>query len=386
LIHTNLLSNGYPPHHPGIRMINSSNILIDNIYVYYSTKGVAVQNCTDIEIKRSGMFGCNDGIYVQGRDVAIENCILRVNKENGILINLSSNIDINNVISDGNTAILGVTSGIHIVDSNDVQIRNATCSLNYGYGILVEPSVSSIIMERIEVIDCYIDSNNNGVVMKNIRFATVKNTLMQHNTNGLYLTSSDSFDIIDCNFYKNTYGAFLSYSSDLLIERSEFNWNENGIYLDSTNNSTIFGCLMTNGTWHAITVDSWLELGPPSSNNTIYHNEFRDNGPRGTQVMDNGKDNSWYDSLIGNIWHDHWGPDENNDTIVDEPYMIDGLANASDPFPRALEKEYPIDLGPGGYLVEEGKKIGDYYWIIFGASGILMLFLSIFILLRKWAE
>lgn len=386
LIHTNLLSNGYPPHYPGITITNSSNVLIDYIYAYYCTKGVELQNCTDIEIRRSGMLGCYDGIYVIGSGITIENCLLKANVENGILINRSSEVEIKNIISDGNTAILGVTAGIHIMDSDDVSIQNSTCSLNYGYGILVEPSDDSIIMERIEISNSYIDSNNNGVVMKNVRYASIEGTLMQHNTNGLYLSKADFTNIMECNFFKNTYGAFLSDSKELLIEHSEFDQNENGIYLDSTDNSTVHSCLMTNGTWHAITIDTWLDLGPPSSNNSIYQNEFRENGPIGSQVMDNGKDNSWHSYFIGNTWHDHWGPDHDNDTIVDNPYEIDGLANSSDPFPKAIDKGVivVVDQEPKDEAIDEDERIT--FWIILGIAALTVIFLIVMIMLQKRPE
>lgn len=384
-IHTNLFTNAIPFQHPGISIRNSSNILIDLVYAYYCSRGVEVLNSSDIRIEGSGLFGCYDGLYTQGKRIVIENCLFKVNVENGILINRSSDVNVNNVISDGNTAILGVTSGIHVIDSDDVRISNTTCSLNYGYGILVEPSDPTIVMERIGIFDSYIDSNNNGLVIKNVLSGSVENTLMQHNTNGLYISTSRSFDVLGCSFYKNTYGAFLSYSDDLLIDDSDFDRNENGIYLDSTHNSTILHCMMTNGTWHAITVDTWLGLGPSSSNNSIYGNEFRDNGPVGSQVMDNGEDNSWYGSLVGNTWHDHWGPDADNDAIVDEPYEIDGLADASDIYPRAIDKGEIIVDDPEPED-EDPERDRMTFWIILGITGAIVGSLTIWILVRKEQE
>jgi parallel beta-helix repeat protein len=263
---------------------------------------------------------------------------------------------------------------------------NATCSLNYGYGILVESSEPMRLLEDIEIRNSYIDSNNNGMMIGNTIGSKVIGTVVQHNTNGIYLTGSLEFEVKESEFNHNTYGIFMSDSEEVLVERTRFESNENAIYLDSTNSSTIMYSLFTNGTWHAITIDTWLDLGPDSSNNLVYGNEFRDNGPRGTQVMDNGVDNHWYFDGEGNAWHDHWGPDLDNDTIVDEPYMIDGLANASDPYPRALDKGEMIIEDPEDPVDEDRKMPGENFWIIFGAAGILLVILLLSIIFIKRDE
>jgi len=385
MIQTCLLTNKYQQNFSGIRIVNSSNVWIDNVYTYYAVRGIEVIESRSIQIFRSGLFGCMDGIYVQGENIRITECLMKVNVKSGIFVNNSENVLIENVISDGNTAILGVTSGIHVLDSDRVRIINATCSLNYGYGVLVDSSNPMEPLEEIEILDSYIDSNNNGMMIINTIRSKVRGTVIQHNTNGIYLTDSEGFNVEGSSFKQNTYGIFMSDSQDIMIDGSQFHNNENAIYLDSTNSTTVKNSLFTNGTWHAITIDTWLDLGPDSSNNLVYGNEFRDNGPRGTQVMDNGVDNLWHLDEIGNTWHDHYGPDEDNDTIVDEPYMIDGLANASDPYPKALDKVLIID-DVLDEPADDRKMPGENYWIIFGATGALLVILLISILFIKKDE
>jgi parallel beta-helix repeat protein len=321
-----------------------------------------------------------DGIYVQGNDITIEQCIVKVNVESGIKINRSHDIAVSNVISDGNTAILGVTAGIHVIDSSSILIQGTTCSLNYGFGILFETFIDDQAMHSIEISDCYIDSNNNGIVMKNVDAPSVENSIIQHNTNGVYLVGSEGGTIKNCRFFKNTYGAFLSDSDHIMVNGSDFDKNENAIYLDSTNGSTIRGNRFTNGTWHAVTIDTWLGMGPGSSMNTVYWNEFRDNGPAGCQVMDNGIENRWHKDGQGNIWHDHPGPDIDNDTIVDEPYEIQGLANSTDPYPVALVKELEID--DDDQVIEDiEKKSNITFWVILSiAAGSILLFIILSLL------
>jgi len=375
LIQTCLFTSDYQLNNTAMKFINSTNIQLDHVYAYYSIRGVEIIDGSDISIRGSGFFGCLDGIYVQGTNISIDECLLKVNVESGIRVNRSSNVTITDVISDGNTAILGVTAGIQVIDSDHINITRTTCSLNYGFGIIVEPSDPSVTMTDIRISDSYIYSNNNGIVMKNIQDSSVENCQIQHNTNGVYLTNAVSFDIQDCRFYKNTYGAFMSDSVDMNIDGNILDKNENAIYLDSTNRSTITGNHFTNGTWHAITIDTWLDLGPDSSGNVVYGNEFRDNGPIGSQVMDNGVNNSWYHQNIGNTWHDHWGPDADNDTIVDEPYLIYGLANASDIYPRAIDKGELIidDIEPTD--IETDERDRTTFWIIFGFGALVILLL-----------
>ena len=99
------------------------------------------------------------------------------------------NVTIDNVISDGNTAILGVTAGIHIMNSHFVSIKDTTCSLNYGFGILVESTIPSFGLTHISISDSYIDSNNNGIVWKGVGSSIVEDSVIQHNTNGIHMTN-----------------------------------------------------------------------------------------------------------------------------------------------------------------------------------------------------
>ncbi|MGA1872693.1 MAG: nitrous oxide reductase family maturation protein NosD [Thermoplasmatota archaeon] len=366
----NLFTGGVPLRHPGISIVNSTNVTIRNVATYYCTRGIEIINSSGIIVSDSGFFGSYDGIYIEGRGIIVERVLCKVNVNNGILVNRSGNIVLRNVISESNTAILGITAGIHIVDSNDIDIIETTCSLNYGYGVIVEPSNPSVRMERIRISGSYIDTNNNGIMMTNVDDSVIEDSTLQYNTNGLLLSFSAAFRLEDCWVYKNTYGAFLSDSSEVEILGSDFDRNENAVYLDSTRNSTISNNRFTNGTWHAITIDTWLDMGPPSRFNRVHDNEFRLNGPIGCQVMDNGENNSWSEGTSGNLWSDHWGPDADNDSIVDEPYVIDGLANATDPYPRAFEKEDSRDIDekeePSD---EEEKDDGELFWLLMAASG-----------------
>ena len=80
-----------------------------------------------------------------------------------------------------------------------------------------------------------------------------------------------------------------------------------------------------------------------SDNNSLYENFFIENLKH---AIDNGADNKWNSSTIGNYWDNHTGPDNNNDGIVDSPYTyIGGSAGSIDYLPIAALT--PTGLDPG---------------------------------------
>ncbi|MGA1819619.1 MAG: hypothetical protein ACMUHU_01275 [Thermoplasmatota archaeon] len=173
----------------------------------------------------------------------------------------------------------------------------------------------------------------------------------------------------------------MSDSRGIEIRDSDFEGNENAVYLDSTDGSKVHHNVFSNGTWHAVTIDTWLGRGPPSRYNSVYANSFHDNGPKGFQAMDNGEHNSWYEGDAGNLWSDHWGPDADNDSVVDEPYVIDGLANATDEYPVAFDKGDAFDDDdPAEPDPDRKERSGNGYWMIAGAAGGMIFLLLVAVL------
>ncbi|MGA1819620.1 MAG: right-handed parallel beta-helix repeat-containing protein [Thermoplasmatota archaeon] len=196
----NLFTNGIPPVHPGILIENSSNVIVRNVAAYYCSRGVEVRNCSGIRISDSGFFGSYDGIHIQGRDITVENVLCKVNVENGIMVNRSRNVTISRVIAELNTAILGYTSGIHLLDSSDVDILDTTTTLNYGFGLIVETSNDSTRSSGIRIARSYIDTNNNGIFMSRVSNSSVEETSVRYNTNGVQLFSASDLLISECAF------------------------------------------------------------------------------------------------------------------------------------------------------------------------------------------
>lgn len=98
----------------------------------------------------------------------------------------------------------------------------------------------------------------------------------------------------------------------------------NGIDLAYSSFVTCNGNMIHNNT------DMGIYVGINSEYNLFYENSFISNS---INAMDNGSNNNWDNSIIGNYWDDYSGVDADDDGIGDIPYNITGTANSQDNFP-----------------------------------------------------
>jgi parallel beta-helix repeat protein len=126
-------------------------------------------------------------------------------------------------------------------------------------------------------------NNYEGISLGDGSNNTIKGNKISNNDYGIYIETGDYNDIIDNIFYNNTLG----------------------MYIES-------GC----------------------DNNSIYQNFFLENG---IHAEDDGTDNKWNSTSIGNYWDNWTSPDvAPNDGIVDDPYTyIGGSAGSIDYLPIA---------------------------------------------------
>ena len=119
-----------------------------------------------------------------------------------------------------------------------------------------------------------------------------------------------------------------------------------GIMIENNANSEgradIFSNLIINNSMWAI------EITPGPSGSSIAYTDIINNNPSGTpQVSDNGSNNDWDDSAIGNFWSDWTTPDSNSDGIVDNPYNVAGTASSKDNYPTTT-RHTTHSYTPGG--------------------------------------
>ena len=273
----------------------------------------------------------------------------------------------NNTIMDN--VCLKSEDGINLYYSCNNIIRNNNCTSNQNYGIRSIFSNNNIFKKNI------LSYNRNGISFRNSSNNNISENKVFSNADGICLSlSTNGNTVYKNNASNNDYGIILYYSDDNHIGNNICNSNEkNGITIDASHINTITNNTC-NANWVGIVLKSAFEcdltynicnfndnygiglewssedntisnnicslnanygvyLNEYSYGNTIYHNTFIKNKGVGKQGLDNGTDNQWDTSNIGNYWSDWTRPDADDDGIVDKPYNLRGSANAHDNFP-----------------------------------------------------
>ena len=313
--------------------------IIDGIFIYNSDVSFIIQNCS--------ISNAHTGIYLE-------------NVNNSRLINNTcSNLDFgiyveysnNNTIS-GNTANGNTYEGIYIYEGDYNYITGNTANDNGDLGIhlatecmdntLSGNTANGNNYEGIYIEeDCYnntisgntANENNYGIYIEEDCYNnTISGNTANGNTyEGITLYDSCSNSIISGNTVNNNgeYGIYLYYGDNSIISGNTINDNgEYGIFLDTyCDYNDIIDNIFYNNTL-GIFIDSNCD------NNSIYQNFFLENGKH---AEDDGTDNTWNSTSIGNYWDNWTTPDVSpNDGIVDAPYTyIGGSAGSIDYLPIA---------------------------------------------------
>lgn len=207
-----------------------------------------------------------------------------------------------------------------------------------------------------------------------------------HGTNaGIKVNSSHLVNIMDCNLYNNYYGIWFFHASDGTVSHCDIHDNNYGILIHSVSTSnTVTYCQINDNTYAGISIccssihntisncdftsNTQFGIDISVSANTIYLNNFIDNG------IDNGLNarakqaNHWDFERKGNYWSDYdeskeGAHDTNGDGIVDSPYAI----------PEENYDYYPLI-----HQVDHGKETGEDTpgFLFFGLFlGLLIVFL-----------
>jgi len=266
-------------------------------------------------------------------------------KEYGIYLetsdfnDLSENIVYNHTLSEiylesshnnaltGNTVYDSKEHGIHLqfcddntIEQNNVNnnMLNGISLLNSDYNSLSENSIS--------------DNIENGIVLDVSLYNTMSDNLIFDNLlHGISLigTYSDDNNITKNTIYHNNesgiYIGFDMYWNDIW-DNEIYDNTMHGIYLYSVDNAEYYG------NWIYDNKEFGIYCTSGSNDNLFYENVFVRNKKH---AVDDGTDNLWNNTDIGNYWDNHTGPDANTDGIVDIQYNITGLATSIDYLPIA---------------------------------------------------
>jgi parallel beta-helix repeat protein len=299
-----LINNNCSNNDNGIYVEYSNNITIfGNTVNTNNFDGIFVYDSNYINITENTANDNNDGISINICDFSyIIGNIGNENSEKGIYLEES---DFNSII--GNSVCNNTYCGILITyNSDNNTISGNIINNNTDYGIYLDECENNTISGNL--------ANGNGFVGIHLNSqcrntVIIGNTVNENTDSGIYFDGSDDHNTISGNILRNN--------------------KISGIYFESddNNNNIISGNILRGGNYG-------MYIASNSNNNSIFKNFFLENG---YHAVDDGTDNKWNSTLIGNYWDNHTEPDVSpQDGIVDTPYnYISGVAGSIDYLPMA---------------------------------------------------
>ncbi len=302
----------------------------------------------------------NNGVELS-LDFSDSNTVTENNIQNSVygiyVCNSNSNTLSDNAIQDSDF------SGIYLLYSKNNVLKDnemINCGLIV-YGISLPEYVNDVDTSNIvngKPIYYYIDKSEmtvpqdaGEVILINCNYCTVSNldlndgtiglelAYSNHNTisgntmnnnkfAGIYIESCSDNTVKTNTIEDNGYGIDLQLATDNNIEKNKINKNSYGIFLYLSDSNTILeNTMLYNG--------FGVYFSHPSNSNTIYHNDFIDNGLNAMDEKENI--NYWDNGNKGNYWGDYKEkcPDARRiwtKGIWDTPYDIPG-GDSQDRYP-----------------------------------------------------
>ena len=261
---------------------------------------------TGFTIQNGGLTLMMGGVYI---DHSVNNeligNIIR-NSEYGVYLSYSSE---NSIVDN---TVLSNSYGIGLTSSSDNVISNNNFLYN-DHGISASASVNNVFSGND------VSSNSiEGVLLSACISNVFSSNRVSSNINGFHIVSSPNNNFFDNNVSMNEKGFFLTASSLNAISNNNIFLNNYGVVL-GTSNTNLFSnnYILNNGHSFRIVV---------SCNNTIYHNSFINTLANTTQrpygIELRVCVNFWDNKVEGNYWSTFNGSDENEDGIIDTPYII----------------------------------------------------------------
>ncbi len=307
-----IINNNCSNNDNGIYIEYSNNItLFENIVNDNSVDGIFIYESNYLNITENTVNNNDEGIYINicNFSYIIDN-IVNENIEEGIYLEEC----FNNTIS-GNNAndnYHGIFLWYSCVNN---KFFGNTATGNYD-GIHLEESNFNTIIENT-----FNNNDRAGIYLTRSEQNTISENSANYNLDGIYLEDENYYNLITENIFNNNDIGIEIYYSDfnVIIDNVVNNNNYNGIEAEVGNYNTLTGNLLKNNILYG------MYLETDSNNNSIFKNFFVENGKH---AFDDGVDNTWNTTTIGNYW-DNWTiPDINNDGIVDDPYTyIGGMGN-----------------------------------------------------------
>ncbi len=354
VIHNNISYNT-----GGFFGINSDNSTVMNNDFYSTGVGLLADTVTDSVYVNNYFTNMQGSMFVNNsQDLLVADNTMST-LEMGVVLNLSQSITLShNTFTDVNVSISMELSHNNSVIDNRIDSIELAVFLNNSYwnrfyGNEMVNSSMAVTGSRRTFTTQTIPENNtvNGSPISYI--VDTDGGTLSGPYGQVILGNVSNMVIGNLNISNGTAGLGMGYCSHITVRNSNFSHHMFGMYTENTTNSDIYN----NVFWY--NKEYGLHVGEGSSLNKIYANSFVGNNKAGEeyneshiQANDEGYDNYWNSSYPdgGNYWSDwrtpdnYSGPDQDipgRDGIVDEPYLIDGEADAYDHYPLVLPT-YPI--------------------------------------------
>ncbi len=242
------------------------------------------------------------------------------NNQHGILIDDYSNnnkISNNNIFDHSGTAIT-IEDGCDYneVSHNTIDDNSWAMILDSDHNTISRNEVT-----RTEFLSgIHLDGSNYNYILGN--------TIKYSKYNGLTLSSSSNNNtvadnLISSNAQSGQGGVGVSSSDNNTFINNTISTNyDDGFYLFRSDNNKVYNNTIKNNFGYQIYINQ-------AQDNLFVKNNFIGSSP----VLDNGINQQWNNSDIGNYWSDYTNLDEDDDGIGDAPYIISGTSGSQDYFP-----------------------------------------------------
>jgi len=253
------------------------------------------------------------------RYITIFNCNITDSEITGIRFDsLARNVD----IIDCNINKTNNGDGISLVNNLNIKIRKCNISDNTGNGIAINKNLDYNTLKESKII-------------------LVENSIITNNDeNGILILQGSIYNIITKCFLKGN-----GFYSIKIGEKYNFLDRLYGYIIrvgSSFFQNNLLDFLYNYREQH---FDNFFKPETPS-NNRFYLNSIYKGINTNQSAEDMGLNNDWYDddNKIGNFWEGHYGPDINDDGIIEKPM----ITNEEDKMPG-------IDLYPLKYCIKNGS-------------------------------
>ncbi|MCK5773281.1 MAG: right-handed parallel beta-helix repeat-containing protein [Thermoplasmata archaeon] len=265
---------------------SDQNVITDNNITNFS-RNIYLNTCLDNTVLSNIIEGGGDGIYLLNGDRNyIESNILQNGTGNGIEVSRRGQTIKNNVVRHYG----GI--GISWVGSNSMDLSYNEVTNNIQGGIYVGGSSSFVTGNSVS-------------------------------KNGIYgIAVSRSYTQL---WYDRSIHVF----SNIITDNQGV-----GIIVENRNGNQISGNLIANNSGYGIDIKR-NSMGNRITNNSIIHNQgsTQEYGPDQIQALSVSGNDLWYENQRGNYWYDWTKPDDDENGIVDVPYMINSGSSIKDPYP-----------------------------------------------------